>query len=72
MKNFISVHDIVTDVNSNVSTCSATVTVVDAIAPVAVCQNVTVNLDNTGAGSTTAAAVNNLQQFQTTSNNFKH
>ena len=43
----------------NVSTCTATVTVVDAIAPTAICQNVTVNLDATGNGSTTAAAVNN-------------
>jgi hypothetical protein len=49
----------VTDVNSNVNTCSATVTVVDNTAPIAVCQNVTVNLDATGNGSTTAAAVNN-------------
>ncbi|MFN8295867.1 MAG: T9SS type A sorting domain-containing protein [Chitinophagales bacterium] len=49
----------VTDVNGNSTTCSATVTVQDNVAPVAVCQNVTVNLDNTGNGSTTANAVNN-------------
>ncbi|MCB0609481.1 MAG: HYR domain-containing protein, partial [Lewinella sp.] len=49
----------VTDVNGNVSTCTATVKVQDNIAPVAVCQDVTVQLDNTGNGSTTAAAVNN-------------
>ncbi|OWY24852.1 hypothetical protein C7N43_15525, partial [Sphingobacteriales bacterium UPWRP_1] len=49
----------VTDVNNNTATCSATVTVQDLVVPVAVCQNVTVQLDNTGNGSTTAAAVNN-------------
>jgi hypothetical protein len=49
----------VTDVNSNVTTCSATVNVVDLIAPVALCKNVTVQLDATGNGSTTAVAVNN-------------
>jgi uncharacterized protein YrzB (UPF0473 family) len=49
----------VTDVNSNTSTCSATVTIEDNVAPIALCQNVTVQLDNTGNGSTTAAAVNN-------------
>ncbi|OWY23901.1 T9SS C-terminal target domain-containing protein [Sphingobacteriales bacterium UPWRP_1] len=49
----------VTDVNNNTAACTATVTVQDLVAPVAVCQNVTVQLDNTGNGSTTAAAVNN-------------
>ncbi|MCB0482414.1 MAG: T9SS type A sorting domain-containing protein, partial [Flavobacteriales bacterium] len=49
----------VTDVNNNVSTTTATVTVVDNVAPVAVAQNVTVSLDATGNGSTTAAAVDN-------------
>ena len=49
----------VTDVNGNSSTCSAVVTVNDTVRPVAVCQNVTVQLDNTGNGSVTAAAVNN-------------
>jgi ethanolamine utilization microcompartment shell protein EutS len=49
----------VTDNNGNVSTATANVTVVDAIAPVAVAQNVTVQLDATGNGSTTAALVNN-------------
>ncbi|MBL0019883.1 MAG: HYR domain-containing protein, partial [Bacteroidetes bacterium] len=48
----------VTDVNGNSSTCLANVTVEDTVAPVAVCQNVTVQLDNAGNGSTTAAAVN--------------
>jgi hypothetical protein len=49
----------VTDVNGNSSTCSSVITVQDLIAPVALCQNVTVQLDNTGNGSTNAAAVNN-------------
>ncbi|MBK9329267.1 MAG: HYR domain-containing protein [Sphingobacteriales bacterium] len=49
----------VTDVNGNTSTCGATVTVEDNVAPIALCQNVTVQLDNTGNGSTTAAAVDN-------------
>ncbi len=49
----------VTDVNGNSSTCSANVTIQDNVAPIALCQNVTVQLDNTGNGSTTAAAVNN-------------
>jgi hypothetical protein len=49
----------VTDVNGNVSTCSSTVTVQDLIAPVAICQNITVNLDATGNASITAAQLNN-------------
>jgi uncharacterized protein YrzB (UPF0473 family) len=48
----------VTDVNGNSSTCATTVTVKDQVAPVAVCQNVTVQLDNSGNASTVAAAVN--------------
>ncbi|MFN8236934.1 MAG: HYR domain-containing protein [Chitinophagales bacterium] len=49
----------VTDVNGNSSTCGATVTVEDKVAPVAICQNVTVQLNSAGNGSTTPAAVNN-------------
>jgi hypothetical protein len=49
----------VTDQNNNTATCSATVTVQDLVAPAAVCQNKTVQLDDSGNGSTTAAAVNN-------------
>lgn len=49
----------VIDVNGNTSTCSETVTVVDAVAPVALCQDVTVYLDVNGLGSTTASAVDN-------------
>ncbi|MCB0609479.1 MAG: SprB repeat-containing protein, partial [Lewinella sp.] len=49
----------VTDVNNNPSTCTATVTVADNVAPTALCQNVTIQLDANGNGSTTASAVNN-------------
>ena len=49
----------VTDVNGNVSTAVATVTVHDNIAPTATAQNVDIYLDATGAASTTASAVNN-------------
>ncbi len=38
----------VTDINGNLSTCTAVVTVVDNVAPVAVCQNITVTLDELG------------------------
>jgi len=49
----------VTDVNSNTSTCSATVTVQDNMAPTATCQDFTVNLDGTGNASITTANINN-------------
>jgi hypothetical protein len=49
----------VTDNNTNVSTCDAIVTVEDNIAPEALCQDFTVQLDNAGNGSTIAAAVDN-------------
>ncbi|MBL0018290.1 MAG: HYR domain-containing protein [Bacteroidetes bacterium] len=49
----------VTDVGGNTSTCSATVTVQDVVAPVALCQNVTVQLDNSGNATITASAINN-------------
>jgi ACT domain-containing protein len=54
----------VTDANGNTSTCDATVTVEDNIAPTAICQNITVQLDATGnvtitlRRSTTAAVDN--------------
>jgi hypothetical protein len=38
----------VTDANGNTSTCDATVTIEDNIAPTAICQNITVQLDATG------------------------
>jgi hypothetical protein len=49
----------VTDVNGNSSTCTTVVTLTDNVNPVAICQNVTVQLDATGNGSTSAAAANN-------------
>src|SRR5918995_706337 len=49
----------VTDVNGNSSTCTSTVTVQDNVAPTAVCQNVTVQLDAAGAASVTSDQVNN-------------
>src|SRR2546430_7394222 len=49
----------VTDVNGNEQTCAATVTVEDKVKPVAVCQNITVQLDATGNASITAAQINN-------------
>jgi hypothetical protein len=49
----------VTDVNGNVSTANATITVEDNIAPNAIAQNVTIQLDATGNASVTATQVNN-------------
>ena len=49
----------VTDVNGNSSTCTATATVQDNVNPNAQCRNVTVQLNSSGNGSTTAAAINN-------------
>ncbi|MCB9235628.1 MAG: HYR domain-containing protein [Bacteroidia bacterium] len=44
----------VTDVNGNVDSCTATVTVLDTVAPMAVCQNITVYLDSLGSAAITA------------------
>ncbi|MFC5196568.1 HYR domain-containing protein [Bizionia hallyeonensis] len=49
----------VTDTSGNVSTCEGNVTVVDQIAPEVFCQDVVVQLDANGVGSTTAQAVDN-------------
>ncbi|WP_232058280.1 HYR domain-containing protein [Nibribacter ruber] len=49
----------VTDVNGNVSTADAIVTVVEEIAPVAIAKNITVELDANGEATVTAAQVNN-------------
>ncbi|MCB9235899.1 MAG: HYR domain-containing protein [Bacteroidia bacterium] len=49
----------VTDVNGNSSTCSASVRVEDNVDPIAICQDVTVQLDANGNASTTAQAVDN-------------
>ncbi|MEM9479358.1 MAG: HYR domain-containing protein [Verrucomicrobiota bacterium] len=43
-----------TDVNGNMSTCTAVVTVEDNLQPVAVCQNITVQLDSSGNATITA------------------
>ena len=48
----------VTDVNGNTATCNATVTVMDSVVPVALCQNVSVYLDGNGQANLTAAMVN--------------
>lgn len=50
----------VTDNTGNISTCSAFIIVSDITAPVALCQNVTLNLDPiTGEGTITPVQVNN-------------
>jgi hypothetical protein len=49
----------VTDPSGNMSSAESQVTVVDDIAPVAVAQDVTIQLDENGEASTTADAVNN-------------
>lgn len=49
----------VNDGNGNTSTCTASVTVLDQIDPVAVCQNISVNLDANGNASITAMQVDN-------------
>ncbi|MAO48253.1 MAG: hypothetical protein CL527_05990 [Aequorivita sp.] len=46
-----------TDVNGNLSTCSFNITVIDNEAPVAVCQNITIQLDASGNASIVAADV---------------
>ena len=50
---------ITTDNNSNVSTCTATVTVEDNVAPTAICQDITVPLDAAGNVSITANDIDN-------------
>ena len=49
----------VTDIYGNASTCTANVTVIDNLPPVALCQNVTIQLDATGNASIVAADINN-------------
>ncbi len=47
----------VEDVNGNSSTCTSTITVLDTIAPTAICQNITVNLDVAGQATIVSADV---------------
>ncbi|MEZ4893288.1 MAG: hypothetical protein R2778_09765 [Saprospiraceae bacterium] len=49
----------VTDVNGNESTCDASITVEDNILPVALCHNLVLQLDETGAASITPADIDN-------------
>jgi hypothetical protein len=49
----------VTDVNGNTSTCTALVTVLDTVPPVATCQDITIQLDVTGNAAITGAQLNN-------------
>src|SRR5439155_892875 len=49
----------VTDNNGNSSTCTAIITVVDSVPPVAVCKDLTVQLDATGHATITAEQVDN-------------
>src|SRR5213078_14099 len=49
----------VLDNNGNSSTCSSTLTVEDHIAPIALCQSITVQLDASGNASITAAQIDN-------------
>src|SRR5204862_740012 len=48
----------VTDNNGNSTTCAATVTVVDSVPPVAVCQNLTLQLDASGHATVTRGQSN--------------
>ena len=54
-----TIYLIVTDVNGNVDSASAVITVQDVIKPTVVTQNVTVSLDASGSGSITVADVDN-------------
>ncbi len=54
-----SVTLMVTDVNGLVNTCIATVTVEDNTAPIAICRNITVQLDSTGTATITGADIDN-------------
>src|SRR5690606_4988116 len=49
----------VTDANGNSSTCDASVTIEDNVAPTAICQDITVQLDANGEVVITAAAIDN-------------
>ncbi|GAB5398657.1 MAG: hypothetical protein Aureis2KO_02420 [Aureisphaera sp.] len=66
-----------TDPYGNTSTCTAQVTVEDTTPPVAVCQNITVQLDAAGNGSITASQLDNgssdacgIASFSSSTTNF--
>jgi hypothetical protein len=48
-----------TDVNGNIAMCKATVTLEDNFPPVAICANVTIQLDANGNGTITASDIDN-------------
>ena len=54
-----TIYLIVTDVNGNIDSASAVVTVQDIIKPTVLTQNVTVSLDASGAGSVTVTDIDN-------------
>jgi len=47
------------DVNSNEGTCNANVLIVDNIAPIAICQDITITLDGNGTATVNPALVDN-------------
>ena len=49
----------VSDQNNNVGNCTALVTIEDDIAPIALCQDITVSLDQTGMSTITGADIDN-------------
>jgi len=49
----------VTDADGNQDTCTAVVTIEDNVAPTAVCQNITVQLDASGNATITASQIDN-------------
>ncbi|MCP4123138.1 MAG: T9SS type A sorting domain-containing protein [Bacteroidetes bacterium] len=49
----------VTDNNSNTSSCTASVLVADTVSPIALCNDLTIQLDGLGNGAITPASVNN-------------
>ncbi len=48
-----------TDASGNTANATATVTVIDNIAPVAIAQNITLNLDDNGSATITTSQINN-------------
>jgi uncharacterized protein YrzB (UPF0473 family) len=62
----------VTDANGNVSTCDAQVTIEDNVAPTAICQDITVQLDANGEVVITAADIDNGSNRQLRSGDAHH